>query len=74
LVKSETGEKKVQLKPFIKMTKIDILFIMLMFIGSFLVLRKGFKEWDKEGYYSINLRLILAGVTMLAVALIMIFQ
>lgn len=56
------------------MTKIDILFIMLMFIGSFMVLRKGFKEWDKEGYYSINLRLILAGVTMLVVALIMIFQ
>lgn len=56
------------------MTKIDILFIVIMLLGSYFVLRKGFKERDQEGYYSINIRLILAGFTLLIVAIIMIFK
>jgi hypothetical protein len=56
------------------MEKIDMLFLVLMLVGSFFVLKRGFREWDREGYYSINIKLILAGFTMLIIAIIMIIQ
>lgn len=49
-------------------------FILILVLGAIFCLKRGFKEWDKEGYYSINIRLIGAGVTMLLIAIIMIVK
>jgi hypothetical protein len=52
----------------------NIMFLIVMILGAFFSLRKGFRDNDKEGYYSINIRFIIAGFTMLIVSVIMIFR
>jgi len=52
----------------------NILFILILLIGSYFSLRKGSKEWDKELYYSLNIRYIGVGIMMLIATIVIIIK
>lgn len=51
--------------------KSDLIVAVLLTVGGYFSLKKGLKENDHEGYFSINIRFIGAGLTMLVVAIVL---
>ena len=54
--------------------KSDFIVAVLLIAGGYFSLKKGLKENDQEGYYSINIRFIGAGLIMLVVAIVLLVK